>query len=151
MEGMGAGAARCEAPVDYEILDHTADLGIQVRGRDMAEILARAGMALADLEYDPMSVERLIRREIHLEEAERESLLVRWLNELIVLREVADFLWREVDLELDSHGRLRAILVGERFDESRHRPRMGLKAATYHFLQVRQEGDGLLARFIFDV
>ena len=48
-------------------------------------------------------------------------------------------------------GRLSAVLSGERFDETRHSPRLGLKAATYHQLRVQQRADGLEARVIFDV
>lgn len=142
--------ARCEAPVDYELTEHTADLGIAVKGRDWADLLARSALALADLEYDPARVENRMSREVQLELVEGETLLVRWLNELIGWREVEDFLWREVEVEI-SQTRVRARLHGEPFDASRHRMRSGLKAATYHQLRVEAVAEGLMARVLFDV
>ena len=142
--------AHCEAPVEYELLEHTADLGIAVVGRDWADLLARSAAALADLQYDPALVEKRFPWIVQLERAEDETLLVRWLNELIGLRETEDFLWREVEVDL-SETHLRARLNGERFDSSRHVPRSGLKAATYHQLCVEEIPEGLRARVILDV
>ncbi len=142
--------ARCEAPVEYELLEHTADLGIAVTGRDWADLLARCAMALADLQYDLAPVEKRLHRDVQLSVTEGETLLVRWLNELIGLREVEDFLWKEVEVDL-SETRLRARLNGEIFDASRHVPRSGLKAATYHQLRVEEVSEGLRARVILDV
>ena len=145
--------ARCTAPVDYELVDHTADLGVVLRGRDLADLLARAAAVLADLQYDPAGVAETLHREVCLEEPDHDVLLVRWLNELIVLREVEGFLWKGVEVEVDERGVLHATLTGERFEGTRHEPRTGLKAATYHQLRVGPAGDGvgLAARIIFDV
>ena len=132
MESAEALRASCEGVPDYQTLEHTADIGIRVRGGDFAEILARAALALADLLYDPTKVEKRVRRNLRLEEAEPESLLVRWLNDLLVLREVEDFVWCRVDLTWRPGGTLESVLQGERFDANRHLPRTGLKAATYH-------------------
>ena len=145
--------ARCTAPVEYEMVDHTADLGIIVRGCNLADLFARAGAALADLQYDPSTVRETSHREVRLEEPDQEVLLVRFLNELIVLREVEDFLWRVVEVDMDEKGRLHACLTGERFDEARHSPRTGLKAATYHQLRVEPGAGGMgqAARIILDV
>ena len=142
--------ARCEAPVDYELLEHTADLGIAVTGRDWADLLARSAAVLADLQYDPSLVRKRFPSIVELERAEDETLLVRWLNELIGLREAEDFLWREVEVDL-SETRVHAHLIGERFDASRHVPRSGLKAATYHQLCVEEVPEGLRAHVILDV
>lgn len=147
----GAAIARCTAPVEYDLLEHTADIGILVAGVDLAEIFAKAAVALADLQFDPASVRGRTPREVELEDADHECLLVRWLNELIFIRETEDFLWSAVWVEIALPGRLRALLEGEPFAESRHTPRMGVKAATYHQLQLEQTPAGMLARVIFDV
>lgn len=136
--------------MEYELLEHTADLGICVIGRDWADLLARCAAVLADLQYDPALVERELHWNLQLERVQGEAILVRWLNELIGLRETEDFLWREVEVEL-SETQLRARLNGERFDSSRHVPRSGLKAATYHQLCVEEVPEGLRARVILDV
>ena len=142
---------RAVAPVPYDLVDHTADLGVIVRGASLADLFARAAAVLADLLYDPGNVAEGETRERALEGADPEILLVRWLNELIVLRETEDFLWRGVEVELQGDHQLRAWLTGEIFDPARHQVRTGLKAATYHQLRVRSSVDGFEARIIFDV
>ncbi len=139
------------APVAYDLLDHTADLGVVLKGEDLADLFARAGAVLADLLYEPERVAEKETRERFLQGAEPEGLLVRWLNELIVLRETEDFLWRRVEIDLGGDLLLRARLAGEIFDPGRHRPRTALKAATYHELRVRPSPGGFEAQIIFDV
>lgn len=139
------------APVDYVLLDHTADLGVVVRGKDLANLFARAGAVLADVLYEPELIAETETRERLLQGDDPESLLVRWLNDLIVLRETEDFLWRRLDVDLGEDLLLRANLAGEILDPGRHRPKTALKAATYHELRVRPTPGGLEAQIIFDV
>ena len=147
----GEATARCAAPIEYDLLEHTADIGILVAGIDLAEIFAKAALALADLQFDPGKVRGRKQREVRLEDDDRERLLVRWLNELIFIRETEDFLWSAVSVEFAEPGGLRALFEGEPFDETRHAPRTGIKAATYHQLQIGKTPAGAFARVIFDV
>jgi len=151
METSHSSKVRCETPAVYELVEHTADIGILVSGSSVEEVFAKAAVALADLQFDPSLVERRRKLAVVLEDADGERLLVRWLNELIVLRETRDFLWTAVEVELTRGSRLSALLEGETFDEARHVPRMGVKAATYHQLRLEQTVAGVGARVIFDV
>ena len=133
------------------MLEHTADHRIEVKGRDVAQLFARSGAALADLLYDPALVEEALRRSVRLHEKDPDVLLVRWLNELLYLREVEEFLWKRIEVEMDEEGRLEAALAGERLDPTRHSARVGLKAATYHQLRIERTPEGVSARILFDV
>jgi protein archease len=143
--------ARRTPPVSYEMVDHTADLGVELSARSLSDLFAAAGAILGELMYDPDPVEETETREVALEAASPEELLVRWLNELIYLREVHDFLWKTVEVEAGEGTRLAATLRGEVFLPGKHVPRGGLKAATYHQLRISREGDTWSARIIFDV
>ena len=143
--------ARRTPPVPCEMVDHTADLGIVFSGESLSDLFAAAGAILADLMYDPEEVEEREVREVALEAASSEELLVKWLNELLYLREVGEFLWRTVEVEAREATRLTATLRGEVFAEGRHAPRGGLKAATYHQLRISRERGAWKARVIFDV
>lgn len=138
-------------PVDYEMVDHTADLGVLLSGESLAALFAAAGAVLADLMVDPDGVAERESREVSLAAASPEELMVRWLNELLYLREVEEFLWRTVEVETEDGTHLEARLRGERFSPEKHEPRGGLKAATYHQLRISREGDAWSARIIFDV
>jgi len=140
-------------PVPYEMVDHTADLGVVLTAQSLSDLFAAAGAVLADLLYDPARVAERETREVALEAASSEELLVRWLNELLYLREVGEFLWKTVEVEVEAgeETRLSATLRGEVFRPGKHVPRGGLKAATYHQLRISREGDAWSARIIFDV
>ncbi len=143
--------ARKAPPVPFEMVDHTADLGVTLTAGSLSELFASAGAVLADLMYDPAAVEERESREVALEAASAEELLVRWLNELLYLREVGEFLWKTVEAEEEGGTRLRATLRGEVFQAGKHIPRGGIKAATYHQLRISRERDAWSARIIFDV
>jgi len=133
------------------MVDHTADLGVVLTARSLSDLFAAAGAVLAELIYDPAPVEERETREVALEAASSEELLVRWLNELLYIREVGEFLWRTVEVEALEDTRLTATLRGEVFRPGKHVPRGGLKAATYHQLRISRERGAWSARIIFDV
>lgn len=143
--------ARRTPPVPFEMVDHTADLGVVLAAESLSDLFAAAGAVLAELLYDPDPVEETETREVALEAASSEELLVRWLNELLYIREVGEFLWKTVEVEAGEETRLAATLHGEVFRPGKHVPRGGLKAATYHQLRISREGDAWSARIIFDV
>jgi protein archease len=142
--------ARRISPAHYRLIDHTADIGLEVTGESRADLFAVAAAALGDLIYDPLGVTESETRQVQLEAATAEELLVRWLNELLYLREAEEFLWRTVEVEIPDECRLRAVLHGEPFDPARHVPRGGLKAATYHQLRISRDGESWSARIILD-
>jgi protein archease len=143
--------ARREPPARYELVDHTADIGLAVTGESADELFAEAAVALADLLFDPQEVAELEERRVELEAPSRDELLVRWLNELIYLRDADSFLWRSVEIGFDGERRLSARLRGEVFHQGKHRVRSGVKAATYHLLEVIEVQEGWSARIILDV
>ncbi len=138
-------------PVDYEMVDHTADLGVILSGESLAALFAAGAAVLAELIVDPDEVAEREVREVSLEAASPEDLMVRWLNELLYLLEVEEFLWRTAEVETEDGTHLTARLRGERFSPEKHAPRGGLKAATYHQLRISREGEAWSARIIFDV
>ena len=78
----------------YETFDHTADLGIRIFGQTYEELMANAAYALFDLLTDLDRVQETLAYAIHVEAAEREELLVRWLSELLFLSESQGFLFK---------------------------------------------------------
>jgi SHS2 domain-containing protein len=86
-----------------------------------------------------------------------EELLVRWLSELLYLRDTQDLLFSRFDLKIvepagpDGEASLTAVAWGETFDPSRHAAKTGIKAVTYHQVEARREREGWRARVIFDV
>ncbi len=70
---------------EFEILEHTADVGIVAYGSDMKQAFANAAKGLFSIITELDDVEETGHRDIALTAPDRESLLVAWLNELIYL------------------------------------------------------------------
>ena len=134
----------------FEIIDHTADIGIIAYGKDEKEVFATAAYAMFSLVAELDGVDDALCREIEVTADDKEALLVTWLNELLYLFDVEHVIFNGFEvINLEEH-RLRANAYGEKFDPLRHVLKTQVKAATYHMLKV-EKGDGFRAQIIFDV
>ena len=135
---------------EFEIIDHTADVGIIAYGADIRQTFANAARALFSLITEPEGVEEVLQRDIELNAADQESLLVQWLNELIYLFDVENIVFKRFDILQLDQTRLKARVYGERVDRAKHKIKTGVKAASYHMLKVDRD-DGYRARVILDI
>ncbi len=135
---------------DFEIVDHTADVGIIAYGDDMNEVFANAAKGLFSLITELDDVEEVIHRDIKLTAPDQESLLVGWLNELIYLFDAENILFKRFDITRLSQTQLKARTYGEKVDSSRHKLKIGVKAATYHMLKI-DRNNGSKAQVLFDI
>jgi len=133
----------------FEVVDHTADIGIAAYGADLKEAFANAAYALFSLMVDLNGVGDASCHEVEVTAEDRAELLVAWLNELIYLFEVENVLFKRFEIGELNETRLRASCYGEKIDLERHKIKVGVKAATYHMLKV-EEGDGFRVQVLFD-
>ncbi len=135
---------------DFEIVDHTADVGIIAYGADINQAFTNAARALFSLITELDDVEEILHRDIELTAPDEESLLVEWLNELICLFDTENIVFKRFDVTKLNHTQLKARSYGEKVDSSKHRLKTGVKAATYHMLKV-DKGDGCKVQVLFDI
>ena len=135
---------------DFEIIDHTADVGIIAYGADISQAFANAAKALFSLITELDNVTEVLHRDIMVTASDQESLLVEWLNELIYLFDAEHILFKRFDIIELSNTQLKARNYGEKVDSSKHRLKIGVKAATYHMLKVGN-GDGCQIQVLFDI
>ena len=135
---------------DFEIVNHTADVGIIAYGADVNQAFANAARALFSLITELDDVEEFLHRDIELTAPDEESLLVEWLNELIWLFDTENIVFKRFDVTKLNNTQLKARSYGEKVDSSKHRLKTGVKAATYHMLKV-DKGDGCRVQVLFDI
>ena len=135
----------------YELVEHTADVGVLARGQTLEEAYAQAALGLTSVMADPGTIEERVEREVDVTAPDREALLVAWLNELVYLFDAHNLLFRRFEVLEVAETRLRARCHGEQVDPSRHRIRTGVKSATYHQLEVRRAGGEWRAHVILDI
>jgi len=135
----------------FDIIEHTADVGIVAYGLDLKEAFANAAYAMFTLIADLGGVREGICHQIEVEAEDEESLLVSWLNELLYLFDVEGIIFKRFEvIELSETG-LKAEGYGEQIDKARHSLRAGVKAATYHMLRIGKDDKHYRAQVIFDV
>ncbi len=135
----------------FEIIDHTADVGIIAYGADVEELFSNAALALFSLITEPESIDEKLRLGLEVRSKGRDNLLVEWLNELIYLFDVKHILFSRFDINSLTPNRLKADCYGEEFSPLKHKINAGVKAATYHMLKLDRNGNGYRAQVIFDV
>jgi SHS2 domain-containing protein len=135
----------------FEIIDHTADIGIIAYGSDIKQLFSNAALALFSLITEPESVEERLQRDLEIISQDKDSLLIEWLNELIYLFDSEHILFNRFKIETLGDNQLRATCYGEKFNPSTHRIKIGVKAATYHMLKVDEDSQGYKAQVIFDI
>ncbi len=135
---------------NFEIIDHTADVGIIAHGVDMKQAFANAATGLFSLITDLDIVKETLYRDIEVTATDKESLLVEWLNELIYRFDTENIIFKRFDITELNDTRLKGRSYGEKVDNSRHELKTGVKAATYHMLKV-DKNDGCKVQVLFDI
>lgn len=135
----------------FEILDHTADIGIIVHGENLKALFENAGEAFFHLITDLRKVRRRTEKRINLGGESLDRLMVDWLSELLYLHDVENLLFKGFKVESVGEDGLRAIVKGEPFQEGVHVIKTEVKAVTYHQIEVRQDNGRWRAQVIFDL
>jgi SHS2 domain-containing protein len=135
----------------YEILEHPADVGIEARGKTLADAFAHAAEGLTFLMFDPDPVVVREWRRIELTASDVDQLLVRWLSEVLYLFDGCGFAAKRFAVHLPTPGSLAATVQGEMFSPSRHTARTDVKAVTYHQLHIQERPEGCMVRVYMDI
>lgn len=132
-------------------LVHTADLAFRLYGETLGELFANAARALYGVITDRRKIKIAGYQKIAVEAPDREALLVEWLNQLLYLFDTEGFIGRDIQVEEITPYGLKALVGGEPFDPERHEFKTGIKAATYHHLEVKATANGWEATIILDI
>ena len=135
----------------FEVLDHTADIGLIIYGDDLKALFGNAGEAFFHLITDLRKVRRRIERRINIRGESLERLMVDWLSELLYLHDVENLLFKGFKVESVGEDGLKAVAKGEPFREGAHVIKTEVKAVTYHRIEVRKEKGRWRAQIILDL
>jgi len=139
----------------FEFLEHTADVYIAAYGQSLEEAFENAASAtfnaMTEIEKIKPEAEEFVEVEAHDEHA----LLYSWIEELLIKFETTGNLYCCFDIssiEKTPTGlRLKAKIWGEPFDSERHLQKVGVKAVTYHRMEIMKKPKAVIVKFILDV
>jgi len=139
----------------FEFLEHTADAYIAAYGKDLAEAFENAALAMFDVMTDVEKVSPKVKNSIEVEAEDEYALLYSWLEALLIKFDTDGMLYSRfkiLGLSQTSGGfRLRAEVGGEKFDEKKHTQKVGVKAVTYHRMEIIKNPDAVTLKFILDI
>lgn len=135
---------------EFEVIDHTADIGIIARGDSVEDVFISAAYGMLSLIVDLDNVNEMEIQEITVVAPDQEELLVTWLNELLYLFDAENLIFSRFEIIRLSMDKLEAVVYGEKVDPARHNLKIHIKAATYHMLKLSSQ-DGFRAQIILDV
>jgi len=134
---------------NFEVLEHTADIGGRVYGRDVIELFLNAAELLYYLAGVKYAGEGKTAK-IELMSLTMEELLVKFLNELIYYMEMEKMGGKITRLSIGKKKEglnLLCEMTGKSISAERE-----IKAATYHNLRIAEEEKGtFVSEIIFDI
>ena len=135
----------------YELIDHTADFGVHVFGKDAEALFANAAFALLSLVTDIRALKGENKKTITVTGSDWPDLMVNWLREILYLWSGNELLVKSAKIQKITASEINAILCYDCYDPDRHVIKNEIKAVTYHQIQVAPCPRGWEARIIFDV
>jgi SHS2 domain-containing protein len=138
----------------YEILEHTADIRIRVKARDLKTLFSRSSRAMFDLiaERKPgkgAANADKVELKVSQKAGNLEELFINWLNELLSLSASQNLIFSDFKMKNFSENSLEALVLGGK--SGNYQINKEIKAATYHQLQITKSGKDWKVEVIFDV
>jgi SHS2 domain-containing protein len=133
----------------YEIIEHTADVGVKAYGKTVSEAFEHAAGAMFDIITDESTIDPIGEYDILLEAPDREQLLVDWLSKLLFLNGAENLVFGKFEVTVAGN-RLSARVFGEKYNTKKHKMGVEIKAVTYHMVQVNEK-DPIFVQVLFDI
>jgi SHS2 domain-containing protein len=139
----------------FRFLEHTADAYVEAYGATLEEAFGSAGLGFTDVMTELEAVEAETESAFVVEAQDEKALLYSWLEELLLEFELRGMIYSRFEVsgiqETAGGLRLEARAWGEKYDPERHMSKVGIKAATYHQMEILKDVDGVTVRFILDI
>jgi SHS2 domain-containing protein len=139
----------------FEFLEHTADAYIAAYGIDLAEAFENAALAMFEVMTEVEKVSPKVKENVEVVAEDKYALLYSWLEALLVKFDVKKMFYSKFKVlginETSDGFRLRAQIWGEKFNPKRHVQKVGVKAVTYHRMEIIKGPNKVTLRFILDI
>jgi len=139
---------------EFEILEHTADIGLIAYGKNKEEVFINAAKGMFEIiAGGTKNLKENFYDKIKLEADNLEGLLFAWLNELLYISEVKLVILNKFKIEELTDYHIKAEVKGMKINRLGCKIKKEIKAVTYHRLEVKKDKESGLwkAQVIFDI
>lgn len=135
----------------FEVVEHTADVGVIGHGETMADAFESAAYGMFSVMAELDRYEPDTQRSVAAAGADDIELLERFLSSLLVLFDAERVLPVDFEITEISFGRLVCWVSAKKIDDSIEWLGPQVKAVTYHQMAVESKAGEWTAKAIFDV
>jgi len=136
----------------FTTIDHTADLGLRVRGETLERLFENAAEAMLKVMVNAHPLPPMKTIPLRLDGRDLEDLMVRWLGEILYLLEGEKKVTVHARVVSLSPRHLEASIDTVPYSPDDHEILREIKAVTYHQIGIsRKHDDFWEASVIFDV
>jgi SHS2 domain-containing protein len=139
----------------FEFLEHTADAYVAAYGKTLEEAFENAAYATFEVMTDANKIEPKTEETIEVEGYDEQALLYNWLEALLIKFDTTGKLYSrfQIDkIERTKEGyKLKAKVWGETYNPEKHIQKVGIKAVTYHRMEVIKNPGQVILKFILDI
>jgi SHS2 domain-containing protein len=139
----------------FEFLEHTADVFIAAYGATLEEAFENAALATFEVMTDTRKITQKIEDTVKVEATDEQALLYTWLEQLLISFETKGLLYSsfkipKIDKTKDGF-MFTAKTRGEPFNPEKHPQKVGIKAVTYHRMEIDRKPGKVSVKFILDI
>jgi len=139
---------------EFEILEHTADIGIAAYGKTKREVFINTARGMFEIiAGETKNSKENFCDKIKLEAGNLEGLLFAWLNELLYISETKLVILSKFKIKELSDYQIKAEVEGAKINPPSVKIEKEIKAVTYHRLEIKKDEESGLwrAQIIFDI
>ncbi len=139
----------------FQFLEHTADAYVAAYGKNLTEAFENAALAMFETMTDTDNIKATREDQIEAAAHDEFELLYNWLEALLLRFDTESVLYgkfRITQLGQTTQGyELKAFAYGEKFDPRKHVQKVGVKAITYHRMEIIKKPRCVTVKFILDI
>ena len=139
----------------FEFLEHMADAYVAAYGKDLAEAFENAALAMFDVMTKVEDITPKSEDYLEVKGKDEYALLYNWLEALLVKFETEEMLYSKFKVQEISRNPegfvLKARIWGEKYDPQKHVQKVGVKAVTYHRMEIIRKPEKITLKFILDI
>jgi SHS2 domain-containing protein len=144
-----------EVQKKFEFLEHMADAYIAAYGKTIEKAFENAAMAMFDVMTEIEKINPKVKEKVEVKGEDEEALLYNWLEDLLIRFEIKNRVYSNFKvtslIKTFKGFKLKAEIFGEEFQEDRHTQKVGVKAITYHLMEIKRKPNKITLKFILDL
>ena len=143
----------------FEFLEHTGDIKFKAYGKNINELFENSVLAISSVFSRGKKIKNKKKIEITLRSKDYESLLYKFLGEIIYLFDADNFVISKAKVKLtenimdkyvkDGENTLTATLYGD--DTKSYKDLDAVKSPTYSEMYIKKEGKNFVCQVVLDV